>query len=83
MRIGSGCGLGLMAALALGGAAKGQTVSDASLQPRTSKVANCSPGGDAEWLTPAEKTCYATTPDYAETMAYLIDLHLRPRGQRR
>ncbi|MEG9435717.1 M14 family metallopeptidase [Edaphobacter sp. HDX4] len=24
-----------------------------------------------EWATPAEKNCYATTPDYAETMAYL------------
>src|SRR3569833_618354 len=24
-----------------------------------------------EWATPAEKNCYATTPDYPETMAYL------------
>src|ERR1700733_11785549 len=81
MRIGSRCGLGLMAALALGGVAKGQTVSDASLQPRTSKVASCSPGGDAEWLTPAEKTCYATTPDYAETMTYLKRVQAAAPGQ--
>src|SRR5215467_3613188 len=25
----------------------------------------------ADWLTPAEKSGYQTTPDYAETMAYL------------
>jgi hypothetical protein len=81
MRVSSGIGLGLMAALVLGGAAKGQTVSDASLQPRTSKVANCSPSGDAEWLTPAEKTCYATTPDYAETMAYLKRVQEAAPGQ--
>ena len=50
--------------------AVGQTVADASLQPRAAASA-CVPTGDAQWLTPAEKTCYATTPDYDETMAYL------------
>src|SRR6267378_6463216 len=48
-----------------------QTTREASLQPRGGKGAPCAPVGDAQWLTPAEKTCYVTTPDYAETMAYL------------
>jgi Zinc carboxypeptidase len=52
-----------------GGMLEAQTVADASLQPRVSGA--CSPSGDAAWLTPAEKTCYQTTPDYAATMAYL------------
>src|SRR5713226_5512947 len=51
--------------------ASAQTTHEASLQPAASKGAPCAPSGDATWLTPAEKTCYATTPDYAETMAYL------------
>src|SRR5260370_31955006 len=51
--------------------ASAQTTREASLQPRGSKGAPCAPSGDAAWLTPAEETCYATTPDYAETMAYL------------
>ena len=65
MRIGLMC---LMLAISAG-AAEAQTVGDASLQPRAA-MANCiAPVG--EWVTPAEKTCYATTPDYEETMAYL------------
>jgi hypothetical protein len=48
-----------------------QTVADNSLQPRVASAAACVPSGDAQWLTPAEKSCYATTPDYDDTMAYL------------
>jgi murein tripeptide amidase MpaA len=33
------------------------------------KVADCKVTD--EWATPAEKACYATTPEYAETRAYL------------
>jgi len=33
------------------------------------------------WATPAEKACYATTPDYAETMAYLERVHAAAPGQ--
>src|SRR6266702_7997588 len=61
-------GLGLLIAVVCGGSALGQTVAQGRLMdaPRTA----CStPGG--EWVTPAEKSCYATTPDYAETMTYL------------
>src|SRR5271154_4924258 len=81
MRVGSGFGVGLMAALVLGGVAKGQTVSDASLQPRVASGASCSPVGDATWLTPAEKTCYATTPDYVVTMDYLKRVQAAAPGQ--
>ena len=50
-------------------AAVGQTVGHGSLEPR--KGGGCALTGDTTWLTPAEKTCYQTTPDYAETMEYL------------
>jgi murein tripeptide amidase MpaA len=57
-----------------------QTVADASLQPRAN-VAACVPSGDAQWLTPAEKSCYATTPDYDDTMAYLRRVEAAAPGQ--
>ncbi|MEO8869760.1 MAG: M14 family metallopeptidase [Granulicella sp.] len=41
------------------------------MQPRVTGVSACVPSGDTQWLTPAEKSCYATTPDYDDTMAYL------------
>src|SRR5271154_3344153 len=81
MRVGSGFCVGLMAALVLGGLVKGQTVSDASLQPRPTSSASCSPGGDATWLTAAEKSCYATTPDYVATMDYLKRVQAAAPGQ--
>jgi murein tripeptide amidase MpaA len=34
-----------------------------------------------EWSTPAEKSCYATTPDYAETMAYIARVQAAAPGQ--
>ena len=58
-----------------------QTVQEASLQPRGGSVSACTPSGDAAWLTPAEKSCYATTPDYAETMEYLKRVQAAAPGQ--
>jgi murein tripeptide amidase MpaA len=57
-----------------------QTVGDTSLQPRVAGAA-CMVSGDATWLTPAEKSCYQTTPDYEETMAYLRRVHAAAPGQ--
>ena len=58
MRIGLVCLMLVIGA----GVGRSQTVGDASLQPR-STMGNCvAPMG--EWATPAEKSCYATTPDY-------------------
>ena len=34
-----------------------------------------------EWATPTEKSCYATTPDYDETMAYLKRVQAAAPGQ--
>src|ERR1700722_3238022 len=78
MRIGWVVGLVL-----LGGwrGADAQTVSQVSLQPRAAGGGVCAPGGDAAWLTPAEKACYATTPDYLETMAYLKRVQAAATGQ--
>jgi hypothetical protein len=61
--------------------AMAQTVADASLQPRTTVTSACVPSGDAKWLTPAEKSCYATTPDYDDTMAYLRRVQAAAPGQ--
>src|SRR5580704_1628511 len=54
-----------------------QTLHDGKRQSR----AACAPTGDAIWLTPAEKTCYATTPDYAGTMDYLKRVQAAAPGQ--
>jgi hypothetical protein len=61
--------------------AAAQTVADATLQPRTAVASACAPTGDAKWLTPAEKSCYATTPDYDDTMAYLQRVQAAAPGQ--
>jgi len=61
--------------------AAAQTVVDVSLQPRAKSASACVPGGDAQWLTPAEKACYATTPDYGDTMAYLRRVQAAAPGQ--
>lgn len=58
-----------------------QTVADNSLQPPTTSASACMPSGDAKWLTPAEKSCYATTPDYDDTMAYLRRVQAAAPGQ--
>src|ERR1700688_399155 len=59
--------------------AGGQTVGDASLQPRGQGAVACPVSG--EWVTPAEKSCYAATPDYEETMAYLRRVQGAAPGQ--
>jgi hypothetical protein len=46
----------------------GQTVAHPRLMDTPTEIPCTVPG---EWATPAEKSCYATTPDAAETMAYL------------
>ncbi|MDW5264228.1 MULTISPECIES: M14 family metallopeptidase [Acidobacteriaceae] len=61
--------------------AMAQTVADASLQPRKAASSACVPSGDAKWLTPGEKSCYATTPDYDDTMAYLRRVEAAAPGQ--
>jgi hypothetical protein len=61
-------GLCLLAALAGASAAYSQTVALPQLMDAP-KVAECKVTD--EWATPAEKACYATTPEYVETMAYL------------
>ena len=72
----------VLAGVLLGGCVSfAQTVADASLQPRSVNTAICAPSGDSAWLTPAEKTCYATTPDYAATMAYLHRVEAAAPGQ--
>src|ERR1700712_602020 len=70
MRVSAGV---VLAALFAGCWCSAQTTNETSLQPRTSKGAECAVavGDYTAWQTPAEKTCYATTPDYTETMAYL------------
>jgi len=61
-------GLSLAAVAMLSGVAYGQTVAQPRLMDAPA-TAPCSVRD--EWATPAEKSCYATTPDYSETMAYL------------
>ncbi len=72
---------GLMVAMVCGGMMQAQTVSQASLQPRTGGAVPCVPSGDPAWLTPAEKTCYATTPVHDETMEYLRRVQAAARGR--
>jgi hypothetical protein len=78
MRIGSGLLMAVM--LWVGGIACAQTVAQPSLMPQVAS-GNCVPVGDAQWMTPAEKTCYQTTPDYAETMEYLRRVQAAAPGQ--
>ena len=61
-------GLGLLAGMMMGVAAYGQTVASPRLMDAPA-VTTCEERG--EWATPAEKSCYATTPGYEETSAYL------------
>ncbi len=62
---------GLVMALAAGCCGiYAQTVMLPSLQPKAA-AEPCVVDGEKAWLTPAEATCYRSTPDYAETMGYL------------
>ena len=61
-------GFWLLVALVSTSVAYSQTVALPQLMDAP-KVADCKVTD--EWATPAEKACYATTPEYAETMAYL------------
>ena len=72
-------GFGLMAAVVCGGVAHGQTVAQARLMDAPT-VANCKVEG-VEWATPAEKSCYGTTPNYDGTMAYLKRVQAAAPGQ--
>ena len=69
----------MMAVTMSAGVLAAQTVGDASLEPR-SVGAVCTVSRDAAWLTPAEKSCYQTTPDYEETMAYLRRMQVAAPG---
>ncbi|RZU42890.1 M14 family metallopeptidase [Edaphobacter modestus] len=61
-------GLSLWAMMVFSGAVYGQTVA----QPRLMDAPATAPCTvQNEWATPAEKSCYATTPDYVGTMDYL------------
>ncbi|HMF54379.1 MAG TPA: M14 family metallopeptidase [Edaphobacter sp.] len=60
------------------GVAYGQTVA----KPRLMDAPVAAPCTvQDEWATPAEKSCYATTPDYNETMAYLKRVAAAAPGQ--
>jgi Zinc carboxypeptidase len=71
-------GLGLAAAVVCGGVAVGQTVARPPLMsgPRAMECA-----ASNEWSTPAEKSCYATTPLHDETMEFLRRLQAAAPGQ--
>src|SRR5215469_11338212 len=71
-------GLCLFTAVVCAGSGFGQTVTRPPLT-KTPQVAECSVKD--EWATPAEKSCYATTPDYAETMAYVERIRAAAPGQ--
>jgi murein tripeptide amidase MpaA len=71
-------GLSLSAAILFGGVVYGQTVA----QPRLMDAPTAAPCVvQDEWATPAEKSCYATTPDYTETIAYLKRVQEAAPGQ--
>jgi hypothetical protein len=59
-------GMGLMSVAALGQALPNAELLDQP--PRVAQAANCPKVDD--WSTPAEKSCYRTTPRYDETRAY-------------
>ena len=71
-------GLGLLAAVVCAGVAVGQTVARPPLMsaPRAMECA-----ASNEWSTPAEKSCFATTPLHDETMAYLRRVQAAAPGQ--
>jgi hypothetical protein len=71
-------GLLVFAFLMAGVTAYGQTVTSPRLMDAPS-VPKC--GVQDEWATPAEKSCYVTTPDYAGTMAYLDRVQKAAPGQ--
>ncbi len=73
--------LGLLAVVVIGSRLMAaQTVGNASLQPRSRSANSCVATGGA-WATPAERSCYATTPDYDETMTYLRRVQGAAPGQ--
>jgi hypothetical protein len=71
-------GLGLAAAVVCGGVAVGQTVARPPLMSGPQAM-ECTASN--EWSTPAEKSCYATTPLHDETMAYLKRVQAAAPGQ--
>jgi murein tripeptide amidase MpaA len=71
-------GLGMLAAVVWTGSGFGQTVTRPPLM-HAPTVEACKVTD--EWATPAEKSCYATTPNYAETMAYVARAQAAAPGQ--
>ena len=71
-------GLGLVVAAVCAGSGFGQTVANPPLMSAPRAV-ECTVKDD--WATPAEKSCYATTPDYDQTMAYLKRVQAAAPGQ--
>lgn len=72
-------GFGLLAATVFGSAMYGQTVASPQLIDAPKVARDCATGG--EWATPAEKECYAITPDYTATMSYLQGVQAATPGQ--
>jgi len=71
-------GLSLLAMMVFGGVVHGQTVA----KPRLMDAPTAAPCTVRdEWATPTEKSCYATTPDYGETMAYLKRVEAAAQGE--
>jgi hypothetical protein len=71
-------GLGVLTMGILSCVAHGQTVA----KPRLMDAPTTAPcTARDEWATPAEKSCYATTPDYGETMAYLNRVEAAAQGE--
>ena len=66
--------------LMIASAAFGQTVAHERLMGKVAPPA-CEAGDKDEWATPGEKSCYATTPNYDETMAYLKRVAVQAPGQ--
>jgi len=64
--------------MALGTAAPAQSITGHGSGGGTGSHADC---GKGAWTTPAEETCYRTTPRYDETMAYVRRIAAAVPGQ--
>ena len=72
MRVAAAVCSALWATLWAGAGAAGQTVAQERLMGPVTPPTGCSwTAAQKDWLTPSEASCYATTPTYDETMAYL------------
>ncbi len=72
MRVAAAACATLWATLWLGAGAAAQTVAHERLMGPVTPPSGCTwTAAEKDWLTPSEASCYATTPTYDETMAYL------------